>query len=541
MKRTTIMHTFGIVMFTLLLLVGTTSAGWSAIYYVDPNGNDTSGTGSLTAPWKSLSTACAKVRSSGNTIYINPGSYTDNNRCNLATGITIQGAGKSLVTITSAYNGAYTTGYIYRSTASANPVPHGNNDISGFTLDGSNKTLSAGIWIDGTDTITVHDMNFQHIKSTAIRFAGWNGWPDYTAASGTPPTAYGYNNIIHDVVIDDCSTQTTVSTNDRLGAIDLKSLADCQIYNVTINENYPNHGTGIKAVVGWLKGFKLYNSTITTDHGNPDSFVMETYNFTGDSEIYNCTFNHYISLNGGKLTLDSGSSWNLKIHDNILNMTGLGGSGHEFSHNWLNVYNNYFYGASAPAAGLWSTNYLTSSGVTHWRFNNNVVYNCSDGVYIARGSNSYVEIYNNTFDTLTAKPWGGSAVDASAFSGTLSGTRIQNNLVMKAASAPISIGSSMSNTLVDHNWFYSNGNSNNVVSNSSSTIQTNNTKGLAPELSFSGNRPTPYYKPSSTTSNVVDAGIDVGLTYTGTTPPIGAYEYFTTNKILSPPTNVRVN
>lgn len=488
------------------------STSWAATYYVDPNGNDTAGNGSQSSPWKSLSNACAKVKSSGNTIYINAGNYTDNNGCNLATGVNLQGAGKSLVTITSAYTGQY----IYRNTASANPVPHGNNDISGFTLDGSNKALQLGIFISGTDNITIHDMKFQHIKTSAIRLAGWDSWPDYNTATVTPPAAYGYGNVIHDVEIDDCTSQTTESTNDRLGALDLMSLADCQVYNVIINENYPNHGTGLKNALGWLKGIKFYNSTITTDHGNTDSFVIETYNFSGDSEIYNCTFNHYISLNGGKLTLDSGSSWNLKIHDNILNMTGLGGSGHEFSHNWLNIYNNYFYGASAPAAGLWTTNYLTSSGVTHWRFNNNIVYNCSEGVYMARGNNSYVEIFNNTFDTMTANPWGGNAVDITG--GSINTFKVQNNLIINSSGAIKTTGGSITNSTIDHNWL----------------------NAANPGITKSGNRPSPYYVPNGSSSNLADAGINVGLPYKGSAPAIGAFDY-DSGITLKAPTNLTVS
>jgi hypothetical protein len=501
--------------FTLFAALLMCSSSWAATYYVDPNGNDTSGNGSSTSPWKSLSTACSKV-GSGNTIYLNAGNYTDNNRCNLATGVTIAGAGKSAVTITSAYNGGYGTAYIYRVNT-GNPVPHGNNDISGFTLNGSNKTLSAGIWLRGSDYNTIHDMAFKNIKNTAINLAGWDAWSDYNASTNTPPAAWGYNDSIHDVSIDNCSTNTTQTSNDRYGAIDLKSLADFKIYNVTINENYSNCGTGIKAVAGWLKGFKMYNNTITMSPTNTDSFVMETYNFSGDSEVYNNTFNHYISLNGGVTTRDSGSTWNLKIHDNVFNMAGLPSntSGNEFSHNWLNVYNNYFNGGNHPAAGLWSTNYLTGSGVTHWRFNNNIVYNCSDGVYLARGNNSYIEILNNTFDTMTGNPWGGNGVDGSGFSGSMSGTKIQNNLIMNSRGG-ITTGGGMSGTIVDHNWL----------------------NAANPGITGSGNRPSPYYRPSSTSSNLADAGVNVGLPYTGSAPAIGAFEPGTT---LSAPTNLAVN
>jgi len=484
-----------------------TSASWGATYYVDPNGNDTSGNGSQASPWKTLSTACSKVTSSGNTIYLNAGNYTDNNRCNLAVGVNIQGAGKSLVTITSAYNGAYGTGYIYRETSasSSSALTHGNNDISGFTLDGSNKTLMEGIHIRGTDYITVHDMKFQHIHTHAINLGG----PTSGYDPNTAPANYGLNDAIHDVVIDDCTSQTTLASNDRYGAIGLLGLANLQVYNVNINENYANHGTGIKAATGWLKNAKLHDLVINCDTVNTDSFVFETYNYLADSEIYNCTFNTMISLNGGQTTLDPGSTWNLVIHDNVFNQTNMPAtSGNEFSHNWLNVRNNYFYGGPSFAAGLWTTNYLTSSGVAHWRFNNNVVYNCGGGIDMVRGSNSYIEIYNNTFDTMNGGYYG-SAYGIWGAGGTATNTAIRNNLIIGAASGAIS---GFSGATIDHNWL----------------------NAANPGINGSGNRPSPYYVPNGPSSNLVNAGINVGLPYVGSAPDLGAFEYG--GKTLNPPT-----
>lgn len=498
------------------------SSSWAATYYVDPNGNDTSGNGSSTSPWKTLSTACSKVTSSGNTIYLNAGTYSDNNRCNLALGVNIQGAGKTSVLIKTAYNGGWGTGYIFRQTSPSAPMVHGNNEISGFTLDGSSKTLSAGIFIRGTDQINIHDIKFQSIKNNAIWLEGYYDWSNNTMVE---PPAYGLNDIIHDVETNDTTTDANNGPGERMGAINIGGMANAQLYNLTINENLPNRGTGVKSVPGWLKNFKAYNWTVKTDVTDTNAFVFEMYNFLGDSEIYASTYYHTLSLNGGPQSLSAGSSWNLKIHDTVTDLTNVnlpGVVGHELSHNYLDFYNNYMAGIQGRAAGLWSTNYTTGSGVTHWRFRNNVVYNCGDGLHIVRGNNSYVEIYNNVFDTITAKPWGGSGIDGSAFSGSLSGTKIQNNLIMNTAAAPISIGGSMSSTLVDHNWFYNTGNGNNVANSSSSTTQTNNTKGVAPQFSSSGVRPDPYYR--STSGNLVDAGVNVGLPYSGQAPDIGAYE-----------------
>ena len=64
--------------------------------------------------------------------------------------------------------------------------------------------------------------------------------------------------------------------------------------------------------------------------------------------------------------------------------------------------------------------------------------------------------------------------------------------------------------------------SNNVVfqiPNAPSSIAEHN-----PELALSGSKPEGYYTPASASSYVVDQGTDVGFSFQGTAPDIGAYD-----------------
>lgn len=525
---------------SLGILMG--SQAWAASYYISSTGSDTSGNGSQQTPWKSLSVACSKATKSGDVINMNHGNYVDNNTCNLAIGVNIQGAGMDLVKITSAYSGGMGTGYIYRKNPPQSPIIDGNNEISGFTLDGSNKTLTTGIFIRGTDELNIHNIRFQSIKTNAIWIEGYYDWADKFT---TPPPAYGQNIRIHDIVTFDTSTEADLGWGARLGTISLGALEKAQVYNLTINENIAGRGTGVKAVPGWLKGFRGYNWTINTNPLNGDAFVFEMYNFLGDSEIYNSSFNHALSLNSGPQTLDPGSSWNLKIHDTTTDFSGFanGGLGHELSHNYLDFYNNFIYGNKGRAAGLWTTNYLTATSVNNWRFRNNVISNCATGgVTIERGDLSRIEIFNNVFDGISSSPWGGYGIDTEMFSGTLSNLNIRNNLFMNAAAGPIHINAKMTNTVIDHNWFFGNGNANTVKNLGSGTVMTTNSKGVSPGITWSGAKPVTYYLPASAGSNLVMAGINVGLPYTGSAPNIGAYELSSQQStLLTAPTNLRIN
>ncbi|SNB46129.1 right-handed parallel beta-helix repeat-containing protein [Geobacter sp. DSM 9736] len=531
----TSMRIFPLLIVSLMLNAVMASASWGATFYLAPNGNDTTGDGSQNRPWRSLSYACSRVTTPGDTIYIGPGNYTDNGRCNLAVGVSIAGAGSGTTKITSAYNGGMGTGYIFRDTQPTNPLMLGNNEISGFTLDGSNKTLMTGVFIRGSSNLSIHDMKFQSIKVSAIWIEGYYNWSNHET---TQPPAYAKNVAIYNVETYDTTSEANYGWGDRLGAFFFGALENAQIYNITINEAMASRGTGIKAVSGWLKNFKGYNWNIKTNVENGDAFVFEMYNFLGDSEIYNCVFNHALSLNSGPQTPVQGSTWNLKIHDTKTDFSGFtrGALGHELSHNHLDFYNNYIYGNRGRGAGLWTTNYLTAGSVTGWRFRNNIVQNCSaGGLTIDRGNLYNIQVYNNIFDTMSSSPYGGYGISTDGFNGQLSGMKIQNNVFMNCAAAPIYLTASVTNALIDHNIFYNNGNGNNVNAASASTIQSNNIKGTVPGLVYSGNRPDPYYQLSKS-SNLLDAGVDVGLPYSGKAPDIGAIEY----QAFPPPRNLRL-
>ncbi|MBO7523037.1 MAG: DUF1565 domain-containing protein, partial [Bacteroidales bacterium] len=80
-------------LFSIFICVSITA---QQIYYIDPNGNDSTGDGSSTAPWKTLYKACSSA-TSGSTIHVNPGTYYENAECHLPIGVNIVGEGTSTV------------------------------------------------------------------------------------------------------------------------------------------------------------------------------------------------------------------------------------------------------------------------------------------------------------------------------------------------------------------------------------------------------------------------------------------------------------
>ena len=504
----------------LVMLCFSSGSGRAATYFVDwTRGSDSperTGGDDTSQSWKTLSYACGRA-SGGDTIRIGASlDYLDRERCNLAAGVTIAGTGVDRVKITVSYPGGDGNGYIYREQR-GQTVSSGDNDISGFTIDGDRKTLGAGIWLRGSDGIKIHRMKFQHIKSHAIVLAGYNGWGSYEEGMLAPPPVYGYHDVIHDVTIEDCSTKSSANYDDRFGAIDLEGLADSQFYNLTIKEDYPEHGTGIKAVPGWLNNVKIHHNSFYTDQKNGNSFNVELYNLVGNSEIYSSKFHHLISLNGGPL--QPPGTWNLKIHGNDFALIDGEGAGNEFSHNNLEIYQNYFHDGSIPAAGIWSTNGMTGESVRNWSFHHNVVYNASNGIFIgrqssARGSNN-IEVHHNVFDTMTGSAWGGYGINGEALSGSCLGITVKNNIFRNCAAGPAHF-KGFTGVVFDYNVSHGSGNQDEIIGTRAGKHNKVAPPGFAGLSNPKLPRPNAYYAPSGKSGKLRNAGAYAGL------PPNGA-------------------
>ena len=79
--------------FALILICAASKAG---IYYVDVTG-DNANDGSINHPWSSIMYAATQVTTAGDTIFINPGVHTLSSGCDIAVGVSINGAGNSSV------------------------------------------------------------------------------------------------------------------------------------------------------------------------------------------------------------------------------------------------------------------------------------------------------------------------------------------------------------------------------------------------------------------------------------------------------------
>ncbi len=176
---------------TLAALVSVTTSLSAADYFVSPTGSDTSGTGSLQSPWKTIAHAAKNVApSADHTIRITAGTYVETEATVLPLGVNLVGAGEDQVTITS--NGAipsppgvddtnpdfkkwyygsliqlYSAGYgegediLLGEFEDMIPSADGNQTLSGFTIDGGDQ-IKAGVWVQNRNNVTMHDVTISN-------------------------------------------------------------------------------------------------------------------------------------------------------------------------------------------------------------------------------------------------------------------------------------------------------------------------------------------------------------------------------------------
>jgi hypothetical protein len=519
MHRTLILNT----MIALLLSLSSIHSALATTFYISPNGNNSSGNGSAEKPWASLSYACSRVRTAGDTIYINAGSYTDSTQCNLAVGVNVKGAAKSHTTNNSKLNDWYIL-------ANSNPPIDSRQTISGLTIDGSNRTLAHGISIIGRNYVTVDDMDFIHIRATAIKLEGYDWWSGADQERPpVPPPGYAVGCILSNIRIIGCSDVNYQT------AMWVQSIRDTLIDNVVIDESASTGGKGnaLKSWPGWVNHCIIRNSTFTVNPAtSSDAITMEIWNFENDTQVYNNTFNEgYVSLVSGR---KNGGACSLIFRDNkLLNTTPLGFA-HELAVEDVDFYNNYI---TKESLGVWPAGHMYNlDGMSNIRIHNNIIYNTKGQSIVIQNAPASVVmnnimIYNNVLDTTDAT-WPKAGVLISA-SNTISNLKIINNIFTNLSCAVYLYGStsSIQSPVISYNDFYSVAASINATA--PGAIISNN---LSLDPQFSKAEIRPRYYVLSTSSPLISAGTDVGLPFSGSAPTIGAFEPY----LLIAPSNLRV-
>jgi len=524
---------------TILLLAFAFIAN-ATTYYISPTGNDLTGDGSIGNPWKTLVKATTAVTTAGSIIHVNTGTYLETAQIILAPGVSIEGTDSTNTVIRSTLTADYTEMINMRSPAEG---VNGNQHISTIKIDGQSTTFAL-IRIGGRSNVTIHDCSFVNAKIYGVTFAAHDADAN---DPGYPTLGYCTGNTFYNNKTYNCGNWWSANGNGY-GGLQFGGQSGFLIHHNTFiqaNTCY-NNGWPIKYWQGGYSiGTKIYKNTITAA---PQCFTLGDLNWDFAIEIFNCTGMEIDSniINNGCVDFNNSSATSFG--------TGIGGrfvGGYGYS---LWVHDNTFAMATVNShvqTGItleYNDDSVTIERNTFDKYNIGVLYtprpgsvisnitirnNLFTGVSIGDGSEGYfidhgvysgtnvsfknMYIYNNTFlASGSIPPYHGILLPNSTSGGTLKNFYIKNNIIKGVINAPFEVreGTVAIDSLdIEYNDLYGNGNSN--LPNYFITPT---------HITFSHNL---NVNPSFGVgfgliagTSLVDAGINVGLPFTGTAPDI---------------------
>ncbi len=514
-------------------------------YYVATTGLDAPGRGSSTLPYRTIAYAAQQVPAGlNNTIYVNPGTYSETEAIKLPLGVNLQGAGEAQVTITSAaaipapgidqgsgdwklwydgsliqlasdaYSGANPK---YGSLTQMLTPANGNQTLSGFTLDGNNKVIKAGVWVQCRSGVTMHHVTIKNFQQRGAVFGRSDMWWYEPMPAGKWMT----NTTVFNCTFLNNGAQLGSET---LGNLCLAGLDGADIYNITINDNV---GYGIKFIfVGHFRNVKIHDCNINVNEADAawgEKISIELWNLKDGNEVYNVVCNTWLSfVNHAQMTtyqpVGTAVS-NLRVNNvRMIDSDGVSSkeaieaalSGVEISDCYIQ--DKGFGIAIWYGGGSYELkNYLIRNNIfanvartPNFGFGNSAALFCPD-------PSNNIKIYNNVFHRM--------GVGLSLTAAT--GVDIRNNVFLETEAEDVKDGASLTftNNLKYHtNPTKANFSGNNISANSTNILG-------APGFNNSGNRWDNYYKPASGSSFCVNKGVNVGLSFSGSAPDIGRWEY----------------
>lgn len=249
------------------------------IHYVKaaPDGDNSTGDGTIGNPWATVSYACTQAVTPGDTVYINAGStITESAQIVRALGVHIYGAGNSSHII-STYTNASATQASIQCSSSSGTITYDGGSISYIRLTGSNLTAYYGINVGYRSHVSIHHVTLEDFLNGGI----------WLLASSSFGSLYATGNSITDCVINNSSGRTA----DRYPAcIRITGQDSCNILNNTTDMTKRAVGqNGNTIEFQRCKHTRIDGNTFyRTDHElNYWNFFFEGWDYGGNFEYTN--------------------------------------------------------------------------------------------------------------------------------------------------------------------------------------------------------------------------------------------------------------
>lgn len=541
--------------YLLLIFIFLSLGTKAADFYVRTDGSNSNTGTSNTAggAWLTLVYAGAHT-TSGDVIHVAAGTYTETAQIVLPAGVSIEGADSSTTIIKSTLTTDFNEMLNMRSAIGTN----GNQHLSGLQFDGQNTTWAL-IRIGGRSNVSIYNCSFKDAKVHGVTFAANNtddndpGYPGYPGAAN-----YCTGNVFYNNKMYNCGGWVT-DFGAGFGNLQFGGQSGFLCYGNTIIQNRApyNNGWPIKYWQGGYNiGCKIYSNYLqhrlqdfTLGDLNWD-FAIEMFNVAG-MEIYSNTIvNGAVDINGTTNTgfntgvggyWCAGYGYVSYIHDNIfycetVNTHIQTGITLEFTIDTTIIQNNTFdkYNIGVlftPRSG----DTIMNVSIQQNLFTNVSIGEGTEGYFVDCGVYSgtninfaNLNIYNNTFLAGSSAPEKGIMLPNSTSGGSLNSIRIKNNIIKGISGAPIQVREgtvAIANLDIQYNDIYGNGNSNLPSYTVTPTPGYTFSNNVSSNPSFGTNYSLVVGSP------LIDAGVNVGLPYSGSAPNIN----WTENTSPAPP------
>jgi hypothetical protein len=422
----------------------------------------------------------------------------------------------------------------------------GNQHISNILMDGDSNTAWSAIRFVGRSNVKVNDCTLQNFYCEGLSLIHPN-------VSNVPTTWLTGCQVYNNKILNSSLHTGIGSPANYYGDLQFTGMDGLLVHNnyMTSNDRAGSvkEGECIGAHRYW-KNCKIYDNTLEVNVHQPDYFdmTMELFYSMGGNEIYNNI------IKGGYIDLcwnysPSPFTYSIDIYNNTIgtdspvNYSMLGICLETTSKNVI-IRNNHFKNCSHPinlTVGFPEFGEFTET-IENINILNNVIESVGNAIdnwglgisfnkskdrpYSALFFNN-INIWNNVIKSVDVLPvYTGIQLPNFATSTNIS---IRNNIIQGFNNSPIWLrsnefitGASISNLSIENNIFYKNGQNTpkfeiDIITNK--TVQGNLTV-------------NPIFVSSSdyhlqTGSPAINAGVNVGLPYSGTAPDIGAFETIT--------------
>lgn len=404
-----------------LLLIASLTAN-ATVWHIATTGNDGTGDGSAGAPYLTIAHAISHA-TSGDSIYVNAGTYNVTAQMSVGTGISIFSTATPKPVIASA--SAIQSIFLLESAIEGT---NGNQSISGIRFTGGDA-VDYGVYIRARSNVSVHDCEFDGFEGYGVTCIGG------TSGGTGRPVTWATGNKIYNNVITDCGYDVLSGGTLWLvygGGIHISGQDGALIHDNDI-DNGEGFGWGIRCLgdSGFIRGTAIYDNDIKVHFRDVTgqtsyAFAIELWTGKGGVHIYRNNCNGGIDLGGYGWDDTGGYGYAFDVSDNVLILPSKPLNSEE---------SGMLFESGCTGGGYWRRNFVKnfSKGTTFSLTQNSLVQGI-DGYYV--DYNIFSEI-GRVSATMTGTTMEFNCVPSSGWTyPTVNDFRFANN-VMHRASTPV--------------------------------------------------------------------------------------------------------